>query len=279
MQASILIVAAAGLLAACGAPEPAGNEAAPAADQAAPAVVPAGAPRSERQAASEIPPAFRGVYDSSLAACSRPSENRLTVSAGELRFHESIGTIREVTVLGPGEVRVASDFQGEGESWRAAHQLRLADGGATLTVAGEGTSFTRIRCTGSAPVSARETLYWGTQGSSGIVLSGADGRLRLTLSCRLGSGELIVNVPAFRPVGSEERMTFGAGGIAVALVADSRGDARRGGVTGRGPVPAELAAILAADEGIAVNYGSQTIGPHSGVPAQHARYLVESCGG
>lgn len=122
MRGSSLIVAAAGLLAACGAPPPG------------------------RQPANEIPPAFRGVYDSTVEACARPSENRLTVSAGELRFHESIGTVREVTVEGPRAIRVASDFQGEGESWQAAHRLRLADGGATLTVTGKGTSLARVRC-------------------------------------------------------------------------------------------------------------------------------------
>ncbi|MDR7101389.1 hypothetical protein [Croceicoccus sp. BE223] len=51
---------------------------------------------------------------------------------------------------------------------------------------------------------------------------------------------LLVNVNAFTPVGSEERMSFGSGGTVVTLVADPSGDARRGGVSVTGPVPAEL---------------------------------------
>lgn len=117
-----LVVAAAGLVAACGAPPPG------------------------RQPANEIPPAYRGVYDSSLEACSQPSEHRLTVSAGELRFHESIGAVREVRVEGPSAIRIASDFQGEGESWSAMHRLRLADEGRTLTIGGPGADLVRRRC-------------------------------------------------------------------------------------------------------------------------------------
>ena len=43
-----------------------------------------------------------------------------------------------------------------------------------------------------------------------------------------------INVPGFRPVGSEERMTFGSGGEAHTLVADTRGDRQRGGVSATG---------------------------------------------
>jgi hypothetical protein len=138
------------MLAACGTPAPKGDEAAAdppaaAADNAVrPAPVsppPAPAPRK-----AAIPPAFHGDYDESREACGRPSQYRLTVSAGELHFHESLGSIREVVVESPDSIRVTADYQGEGESWRAAHRLRLGEGGARLTVDGEGVSFTRSRC-------------------------------------------------------------------------------------------------------------------------------------
>ncbi|QNM81820.1 hypothetical protein H8M03_07045 [Sphingomonas sabuli] len=90
-------------------------------------------------------------------------------------------------------------------------------------------------------------------------------------------GGLLVNVNAFRPVGSEERMTIGSGGTAVTLVADPAGDANRGGVSGTGPVPAELAAILTAPRGVSVNYGSQDVGPLPPVPADTARNFVTGC--
>jgi hypothetical protein len=268
MRESILIVAAAGLLAACGSPEPAGNEAAPAAS----------ARPAERAAA--VPAAFQGIYDESREACRRPSEYRLTVSAHDLRFHESIGAVREVAVEGPDAIRVDADYQGEGESWRATHRLRLDDGGATLTIVGNGTKLRRVRCGVAASEGPPLGPHWGevvSEGDAALVLTGTDGKALLTLACPRGSDELAVNVHAFRPVASEERMTFGAAGTAVTLVADARGDPGRGGVTGRGPVPAELPAILATAEGIVVNYGSQNSGPHPGPSAQGARYLVSEC--
>lgn len=97
-----------------------------------------------------IPAALLGTYDASIEACGKPSDGRLTVSPTELRFHESIGTVRQVSAAGAGSVRVEADYQGEGQSWRNAHELRLADGGASLTVSGDGTSFTRVRCPAEA---------------------------------------------------------------------------------------------------------------------------------
>lgn len=94
--------------------------------------------------------------------------------------------------------------------------------------------------------------------------------------CAAGGG-LLVNVNAFRPVGSEERMTLGSGGTTVALVADPAGDANRGGVSGEAPVPANLAAILGGQAGVAVAYGAQTVGPLPPVPAQTARAFAAGC--
>ena len=93
-----------------------------------------------------IPAALLGTYDSSIEACGRPSDMRLAVSATELRFHESIGTVRSVTSLGAGAVSVEADWQGEGERWRSVRELRLGDGGSTLTVSGDGTRTHRVRC-------------------------------------------------------------------------------------------------------------------------------------
>lgn len=90
-------------------------------------------------------------------------------------------------------------------------------------------------------------------------------------------GGLLVNVNAFRPIGSEERMTFGSGATVVTLVADPSGDTMRGGVSGEGPVPVELSAILTGADGVAVNYGAQTVGPLPPVSAAIARDFVTGC--
>jgi len=103
-------------------------------------------PRPNPAKAASIPSAFHGVYDSSPEACTRPSDGRLTVAARELRFHESIGSVRSVTRSSSGALRAEADFQGEGERWRSSRELRLSKDGAKLSVSGDGTSFDRVRC-------------------------------------------------------------------------------------------------------------------------------------
>jgi uncharacterized membrane protein len=70
-------------------------------------------------------------------------------------------------------------------------------------------------------------------------------------------------------------MSFGSGGEAAVLVADSGGDAQRGGVSGTGPVPDNLDALVGGP--VAVNYGSQNSGPHPAPPAQWVRAFATAC--
>ena len=114
----------------------------------APPAPEAAAPEPAPPAVAAIPEPFHGVYDSSPEACGRPSDGRLTVSALELRFHESIGTVRSVVSAPSGATRVEADYQGEGESWRSYRELRLSDGGESLTISGDGTRMVRVRCPG-----------------------------------------------------------------------------------------------------------------------------------
>jgi len=119
---------------------------------------------------------------------------------------------------------------------------------------------------------------WDLQSSgegAALALLSAAGETSLRLFCPAGGQRLIVNVPAFRPVGSEERLSFGSGGEVVALVADTRGDAARGGVSGEGPVPTNLAALIGGP--VAVNYGAQNSGPHPAPSSALARNFVAAC--
>ena len=151
MARMLMLGAAAAALAACGS-EDAHRVEAPQSAPAANAVSPPPAgddavatPPPAAQARG-IPAAFHGVYDADRAACGRPSEYRLTVRDRELRFHESIGVVRAVTADRTGEIRVTADYQGEGQSWTNVRALQLGDGGATLTITGDGTSLSRVRC-------------------------------------------------------------------------------------------------------------------------------------
>jgi uncharacterized membrane protein len=103
----------------------------------------------------------------------------------------------------------------------------------------------------------------------------AAGDAAVRLFCPAGAQRLLVNVPAFRPVGSEERLSFGSGGNAHALVADTRGDAQRGGVSGTGAVPGNLAALIGGP--VSVSYGAQASGPHPAPRADLARAFVGAC--
>ncbi len=103
----------------------------------------------------------------------------------------------------------------------------------------------------------------------------ATGRTAMRLFCPAGGGKLLVNVPGFRPIGSEERLSFGGGGEAAALVADSRGDRQRGGVTGTGPVPDDLAALVGGP--LSASYGAQRSGPHPAPPRAMSSAFVAAC--
>jgi uncharacterized membrane protein len=119
---------------------------------------------------------------------------------------------------------------------------------------------------------------WDLQSSgegAALVISDAAGEAAIRLFCPSGDSGLLVNVPGFEPIGSEERLSFGGGGNVVALVADTRGDSQRGGVSGTGAVPEDLAALLSGP--VSASYGAQTSGPHPAPPAQLASSFVAAC--
>jgi hypothetical protein len=123
------------------APEPAPPEPAPA--PANTASTPAAA------ATNALPVAYHGVFDQTEAACkSTSSIYRLTVSGGEMRFHESLADIKSVTPDGADAVRVAANYSGEGMEWSNIQRVALSDGGRTLTITGEGDPVRRTRCAG-----------------------------------------------------------------------------------------------------------------------------------
>ena len=119
---------------------------------------------------------------------------------------------------------------------------------------------------------------WDLQSSGeGVALAfvAPGGATAIRLFCPAGQNRLLVNVPAFKPIASEERLSFGSGGDAVALVADPRGDAQRGGVTGAGPVPDDIKDLVKGL--IAASYGAQTSGPHAAPPENLSRPFVTAC--
>jgi uncharacterized membrane protein len=118
---------------------------------------------------------------------------------------------------------------------------------------------------------------WDLQSSGegvALALAGPD-RPALRLFCPAGGKRLMVNVPGFRPIGSEERLSVGSGGEVAALAADSGGDRQRGGVSGTGAVPDDLAALLGGP--VSASYGAQRSGPHPAPPRALAGAFVAAC--
>lgn len=112
------------------------------------------------------------------------------------------------------------------------------------------------------PMAAAPDGQWTMSSSSegsGLAFAASDGARLVHLFCPARSGSLLVNLAAAKPIASEERLSFGGGGEVVALVADPRGDALRGGVSGRGPAPRQLESMLRAGPG--ASYGAVSVGP------------------
>jgi uncharacterized membrane protein len=107
-----------------------------------------------------------------------------------------------------------------------------------------------------------------------LVFADGSGDPQIRLICP-GDGQLLINVPAFRPIGSEERMTFGQGETVETFVADPAGDQDLGGVTASGPVPVNFEKLVAGR--IAANYGAQNSGPHPAPRADLMKRFLGSC--
>jgi|GEM_PF-629963 len=151
-----------------------------------------------------------------------------------------------------------------------------ADSAAPAAAAG--TSAPDAAGANQAVAKAGDTARWDLQSSgegAALVLPTSAGGTAIRLFCPSRSGRILVNVPSFRPVGSEERLSFGSDGNAHALVADTRGDRQRGGVTGAGAVPADLGALVGGP--ISASYGAQRSGPHPAPPPDLARGFVAAC--
>lgn len=119
---------------------------------------------------------------------------------------------------------------------------------------------------------------WNLQSSGravSLTLLPTEGGAIIGLTCPSGANLLLVNVPGFKPIGSEERLSFGSAGDAVVLVADRAADAEWGGVRGAGEVPDNLSVLIGGP--LSASYGAQTSGPHPAPPEDLSRAFVTAC--
>ena len=131
---------------------PAAPAPAPAENGSAAAPAPRASAAFEPVRGTTIPAPFVGVYDRTLASCSGPSQERTTITPGELRFHETIGKVQSTLLRRENELEVDAKYEGEGEFWRSNRLLTLSQGGARLIIDGDGTSpaMMRVRCPAGA---------------------------------------------------------------------------------------------------------------------------------
>lgn len=99
-----------------------------------------------------------------------------------------------------------------------------------------------------------------------------DGVQLLKIECNKAT--LTVHGGEFKPVGSEERMSLGAGDVVITLVATPDGPA----VKGEGPADPDFLRAFEEGRKVAVNYGYQNMGPYEGPPRDLAEPFVAACG-
>jgi hypothetical protein len=108
-----------------------------------------------------------------------------------------------------------------------------------------------------APVPSKPPLVQPPEAPDRLAFADAGGVERLSLAC--AAGEMTVAVPGFERIGSEDRLTVGAGDEAFAFAADLQ--APGPGVIAGGAVGSDLLARLERGEPVSAIYGRQTVGP------------------
>ena len=93
------------------------------------------------------------------------------------------------------------------------------------------------------PIPSKPPLVQPPAAPERMAFVDAAGTARLTLACGADAPAFRITVPDFEPIGSEDRLTLGAGDEAFAHVADLQ--ASGPGVTGGGPLDPDLIDRLA----------------------------------
>lgn len=107
------------------------------------------------------------------------------------------------------------------------------------------------------PIPSKPPLVQPPEAPDRLAFVDAAGVERLTLAC--SGGEMRVAVPGFERIGSEDRLTVGAGDEAFAFAADLQAPGE--GIVAGGAVDADLLARVARGEPVSAVYGRQTVGP------------------
>lgn len=105
-------------------------------------------PQQQQLDERAIPSKFHGEWNENLTDCGTGNnESSLTITATEMHFYESDGTVRGAFMRGAYEILIVLDMSGLGNSWMTSFQYTLAGNGQYLSSRNDdGTLFVRYRC-------------------------------------------------------------------------------------------------------------------------------------
>lgn len=127
------------------------------------------------------------------------------------------------------------------------------------------------------PVPSKPPLVQPPSAPTSLALVDASGVARVRLACRADDPAFQIVVPGFEIIGSEDRLTLGAGDEAFAHAADLR--AGGPGVTGGGPIDLDLIDRLARGEPVRAVYGAQSVGPLRAAEPETLAAFAQRCRG
>lgn len=126
-----------------------------------------------------------------------------------------------------------------------------------------------------APIPSKPPLVEPPAAPGRLGFVDAGGVERLTLACE--AGQMQVAVPGFERIGSEDRLTVGAGDEAFAFAADLQAPGE--GIVAGGAADADLLARLARGEAVSAVYGRQSVGPLQAAQPPDLSAFTARCGG
>ncbi len=148
----------------------------------------------------------------------------------------------------------------------------------TLAACGDATSRPHPRAYDEPEVTAPPPAKLAWDYAGGELTLREEGADVISLACFEGR-EMLVRVAQFSPVGSEERLSVGAGNTVLTLVASPDENNDPPTVKAVGKVNDDFLRAVTEGRKVAANYGAQDMGPLEGPPADMAARFAADCSG
>lgn len=107
-----------------------------------------------------------------------------------------------------------------------------------------------------------------------LILRDAQDEIVLALACEERPARMSIEVPGFREIGSEERLSFGADNESFVFVAQLGAPS---GVKAEGQIHDNLLTRLERARTVTANYGAQYEGPHPAPAPEQAGAFASAC--